>query len=93
MPMPMNSKPKPMKIWPMSRLRGDLMNTNSTAPTKRQNGRERGGLKEFHQHAAARNIGKPDDLARHRGADVGAHDDADGLGKLHDARVGQGPPQ
>ena len=54
---------------------------------KRQNGRERGGLKEFHQHAAARNIGKPDDLARHRGADVGAHDDADGLGKLHDARV------
>ena len=45
MPMPMNSKPKPMKIWPMSRLRGDLMNTNSTAPTNARMGANVAGLR------------------------------------------------
>ncbi len=43
--MPVNKRPMPIQIWPQSRLRGDLRNTNSTAPTATKIGARFDGLK------------------------------------------------
>ena len=54
---------------------------------ERHDRREAVGLAQLEQQAAAGDVRQADQLARDGRADVCAHDDADGLRQLHDARV------
>ena len=56
-------------------------------PHRCQNGREGAGLQELQQQAAALNAHKGQHPGGHRGADVGAHDDAYRLLQVHNAGV------
>ena len=56
---------------------------------QRHHGGETFGLQEVHEHAFALDARQGQDPCRQSRADIGAHDDTDGLPQLHDAGVDQ----